>query len=54
MADTQETQEQMMADALKVPGVAEAAAVYEHLAPYAGIAINVGVTQIRNATGGNA
>ena len=53
-SENQATQEQMVEQAKNIPGVAEAAAVHDKLAPYANVTLAQQYVRIGYATGGNA
>ena len=52
-SDNQAAQKELVDQARRLPGVAEAMDVYERLVPYAQPYANVQSSQLRNATGGN-
>ncbi len=49
----QEAQRDLMERARALPGVADVMEVYGRLTPYTNLLVNVQLSQVRNATGGN-
>jgi hypothetical protein len=51
--DNQAAQKELVEQARRIPGVADAMDVHERLAPYLQPYANVQLSQLHNATGGN-